>query len=637
MHELQRRGVAVPGQVSVAGFDDIAEAAGVSPGLTTVRQPLDRMGREALRAALGLLRGAPVGERRFPGEVVLRASCGCRGGPPGAVADERGSGAAPLDAAAVAAALERAFPDWAARTGRPGWAEALAAGLAADAADAAGGGLAPGAAALLDGADVGTFEGWTAAVRTAAALARHGREAAGASRVAAAAEEALARLAAAVARDETARRGKLEEESRILRRLLLPIQLGPDAFRRALQEDLPRLGIRSLFLCRLEGEDGDTVLDLSYDPDGAAALDAAPGPFPARRLLPGQLAPGRRHAMAVLALHSYSRLLGFALCHIGPMQAMLYELLLHQLATVLKVNALMGEVRLHQAQLVESARHAGMAEVAAGVLHNVGNVLNSVKVAAEAIDAATASAPLDGLGRAVALLAEHQGELPRFFAEDPRAALLPEYTQRVTAALLEGRARIQRDAREVVEKTAVIHDTIRNLQQLTHEGVGQALRERVEPGRLLDIALELQGPLLAREKVRVLRDLAPVPPIVTQRAKVVHVLVALVKNAVDAMRGLPEDERTLTVGVAAEGDGVRLRVSDSGHGIAPEHLPRIFCFGFTTRQDGHGFGLHTCANHASELGGRLSAESDGPGRGATFTLLLPAEPPAEGRPPPARS
>jgi len=66
-------------------------------------------------------------------------------------------------------------------------------------------------------------------------------------------------------------------------------------------------------------------------------------------------------------------------------------------------------------------------------------------------------------------------------------------------------------------------------------------------------------------------------------------------------------------------------VTDNGVGIEAGSLPKLFAHGFTTRSDGHGFGLHSAANAAGEMGGRLSAASDGPGCGATFTLELPAD------------
>jgi signal transduction histidine kinase len=66
-------------------------------------------------------------------------------------------------------------------------------------------------------------------------------------------------------------------------------------------------------------------------------------------------------------------------------------------------------------------------------------------------------------------------------------------------------------------------------------------------------------------------------------------------------------------------------VIDNGEGIAAENLTRIFAHGFTTKKDGHGFGLHSCVLAAREMGGSLLAASDGPGRGAAFTLVLPLQ------------
>jgi signal transduction histidine kinase len=117
-----------------------------------------------------------------------------------------------------------------------------------------------------------------------------------------------------------------------------------------------------------------------------------------------------------------------------------------------------------------------------------------------------------------------------------------------------------------------------------------------------------------------------VPVLVTERAKLIHVLANLVKNAVEAMRKTPEGARSLTVEAGLDGAGlVRIAISDTGEGIAPQDLDRIFSFGFTTRQDGHGFGLHTCALYAGQLGGSLTVNSRGTGRGATFTPVIPLE------------
>lgn len=80
----------------------------------------------------------------------------------------------------------------------------------------------------------------------------------------------------------------------------------------------------------------------------------------------------------------------------------------------------------------------------------------------------------------------------------------------------------------------------------------------------------------------------------------------------------------MTVSVANGDDKVRISVRDNGVGIPGANLNKIFNHGFTTRKkNGHGFGLHSGALAAREMGGQLTARSDGPGAGATFTLELP--------------
>jgi signal transduction histidine kinase len=108
--------------------------------------------------------------------------------------------------------------------------------------------------------------------------------------------------------------------------------------------------------------------------------------------------------------------------------------------------------------------------------------------------------------------------------------------------------------------------------------------------------------------------------------KALQILVNLVSNARRACSDSGRADKRLTLRLAS-GDGrVRLSVADNGAGIPAENLTRIFNHGFTTRKDGHGFGLHSGALAARELGGSLLAHSDGVGLGATFTLELPLSP-----------
>jgi C4-dicarboxylate-specific signal transduction histidine kinase len=147
------------------------------------------------------------------------------------------------------------------------------------------------------------------------------------------------------------------------------------------------------------------------------------------------------------------------------------------------------------------------------------------------------------------------------------------------------------------------------------------------PAQLVEDALRINAAGLTRHGVKVVREFDDVPPIVVDRHKVLQILINLIRNAKYALDEACTGERRLTLRIRESAPGrVGITVRDTGIGIAPELLTRIFAHGFTTKRDGHGFGLHSGANDAREMGGSLSAESDGPGHGATFTLELPSSP-----------
>jgi C4-dicarboxylate-specific signal transduction histidine kinase len=161
--------------------------------------------------------------------------------------------------------------------------------------------------------------------------------------------------------------------------------------------------------------------------------------------------------------------------------------------------------------------------------------------------------------------------------------------------------------------------------QQNYARVPQKLAESIQLEELVEDALRINQAALERHSVQVERHLAQAAPVTLEKHKVLMILVNLISNAKYALDPLPPGERRLTVNLRAPVDGrIRLEVSDNGVGIAPEMLTRIFQHGFTTRKDGHGFGLHSSALAAQEMGGSLTAHSEGLGKGATFTLELPA-------------
>ena len=128
-----------------------------------------------------------------------------------------------------------------------------------------------------------------------------------------------------------------------------------------------------------------------------------------------------------------------------------------------------------------------------------------------------------------------------------------------------------------------------------------------------------------RHHIQVFREFDESSPAVcADRHKVLQILINLLRNAKHAMDEVNECERRMVIRVAMTSpDWVKISVTDNGMGIPAEHVPKIFNHGFTTKKEGHGFGLHSGANAAKEMGGRLTGRSDGPDRDAEFTLELP--------------
>ncbi|MFL6590335.1 MAG: sensor histidine kinase, partial [Chthoniobacterales bacterium] len=272
-------------------------------------------------------------------------------------------------------------------------------------------------------------------------------------------------------------------------------------------------------------------------------------------------------------------------------------------------------------QLVETSRQAGMAEVATGVLHNVGNVLNSVNVSATLVSDRVRDSKADNLLKAATLLREHAEHLEEFFAHDPRAKLLLEYLPNLGTHLNEERTEMLNELQLLTKNLDHIKDIVA-MQQSYARVAGV-----VEPISLVSLAedaLQMNAAALVRHRVHVLRKYGDVPPVAVDKHKVLQILVNLVRNAKYAMEEQGRDDKQLEIYIWAEGsDRVRIAMKDNGTGILSENLVRIFSHGFTTKSDGHGFGLHSSALVARELGGSLWAESGGAGTGATFILELP--------------
>jgi PAS domain S-box-containing protein len=274
--------------------------------------------------------------------------------------------------------------------------------------------------------------------------------------------------------------------------------------------------------------------------------------------------------------------------------------------------------------LVGASRLAGMAEVATGVLHNVGNVLNSLNVSSNLVTETVQRSNVEGLVKLAALVNEHAGDLGAFLTHDPKGKLVPgylanlaEHSTKEREALLQEVCSMQKNIDHIKEIVAM---------QQSHATAAGVI-ETLEAAELFEDALRMNSADLAQNDIRIVREFSSVPPLSVEKGKVLQILVNLIRNAKHACDDVQKHtarEKTITLRIEANGeDKVRLIVRDNGIGIPPENLTRIFVHGFTTRTYGHGFGLHSSALAAKEMKGSLSASSEGKQQGATFFLELP--------------
>ncbi len=278
--------------------------------------------------------------------------------------------------------------------------------------------------------------------------------------------------------------------------------------------------------------------------------------------------------------------------------------------------------------LLEVSRQAGMAEIATGVLHNVGNALNSVNVSASVVTERLRGLHVSGIFRTVELLDEHKSDLGTFLTRDPKGRQVPDYLKALSRTLAKERDAVLEEVHTLCKSVEHIKAVVSMQQQHARS---TDMEERLSVSELLDDALRLHAVSFERMGIQLRREYAPGLVVWADRHKLLQILLNLLNNARHALMESDRPDKQLILRVEQEEGGtVRIEVADNGVGVAPDVLPRLFTQGFTTKKNGHGFGLHISAVAAEEMRGSLSCASAGRGQGATFTLELPAGGPAAG-------
>ncbi len=285
-----------------------------------------------------------------------------------------------------------------------------------------------------------------------------------------------------------------------------------------------------------------------------------------------------------------------------------------------KVIKRTSELESINAKISAISRSAGMAEVASGVLHNVGNVLNSVNVSTSVIRESIHASKLKNLEKIVALLDEHHDDIADYIASDEKGSEIPHFISLLSEKLKAEQKTI------LDELNSLDHNIthIKNIIQMQQSYAGNyGVLEMVDLKELLEDSLKINLQGLEQCDLEVIRQYDQVPTIYIDKHKVMQVLINLISNAKHAMVDNQCQQSKLYLRLFERQGYITIEVEDTGIGISEEDISHIFEYGFKKRKGGHGFGLHNSALVAHDIGGEITVNSDGPGKGACFGFTLP--------------
>ncbi len=310
---------------------------------------------------------------------------------------------------------------------------------------------------------------------------------------------------------------------------------------------------------------------------------------------------------------------------------MLEQIQQHQAALIDANEQLEARVRRRTAELeqthrklMDTSHQAGMAEVATDVLHNVGNVLNSINVTATLIREKVSNSEVSNLQKVADIITEHTDDIGTFLTEDQRGRHIPAFLTEVSKALVDEQA-------DNIDKLRSLAENIEHIKEIVKMQQSYAKVSGVEVSasltELIENALQINTAALERHGIRLICDFEDIGTVSIDKQKVLQILVNLISNAKYALAKNEEGDKNLVIRTYTHGeDKIHVEVIDNGIGISQENITKIFTHGFTTKRDGHGFGLHSGALAAKELDGSLTVHSNGPGQGTRFTLELPFKP-----------
>ncbi|MBS0290112.1 MAG: ATP-binding protein [Proteobacteria bacterium] len=272
-------------------------------------------------------------------------------------------------------------------------------------------------------------------------------------------------------------------------------------------------------------------------------------------------------------------------------------------------------------KLVSTARNVGMAEVAATMLHNLGNVLNSANVSLAVLKETAVQLNIQKILKAIELLKEHDSNLNLYLTQDEKGKLIPKYLIASANNLKKGYEEINQE----IDNLKTFLDHIKEIVAVQQDLAGTAgLVEKIILSEIIETAIQMC--LSQKSPIHIVKLFETSIAIYADKSKLLQILVNLIRNAMDSLLECQNaQEKEIILTIKKSGANVKIYVKDNGLGIDPSDFTKIFRFGFTSKKLGHGFGLHSSSLFAKEMGGTLEVFSKGIGEGATFVLSIPIQ------------
>lgn len=271
-------------------------------------------------------------------------------------------------------------------------------------------------------------------------------------------------------------------------------------------------------------------------------------------------------------------------------------------------------------KLVTAARMTGMAEVATSVLHNIGNVLNSLNVSLSILKEKMQISKAANLRKIAKMLEDNKNNLDNFLTNDEKGRYLIKYIKKLSLHLEE-------ENRSYIKELKVLENNIEHIKKIVAQQQNISGKKNfMELFSLIDVieeALNVIMTSIAKHNILIIKKYDSQKQIFADKIKVHQILINLINNAKDAVIAENNKNKQIILRVFEADNSILLQVTDNGIGIDKKNIKQIFSFGYTTKQGGHGFGLHASFLAAEEMGAILSANSKGLGKGSTFTLEFP--------------